>query len=545
MHWTMKVGALKGPRKVGRRRQLSTLTNLSPRNDSTLDEAVQLHGLILRQLRARPQHQSREGLPLDSSQSASMDELASWADQHGAVLHPSVELFNDANTGFSFRVRDGHSLKPGDSIVACPLSLTLSYLNTLPELHSRGVRVDDTPFPQQFLNDVPPHVIGRFFLIKQYLLGAKSFWHSYIRNLPQPEHLSSWGLPPFWLSDDIDLLEDTNVHNAIGEIKSRLKSEHKHATALLNAADGDWRDYTRVLYNWAYSIFTSRSFRPSRILDDHGNLPLPSGCKIDDFSVLMPVFDIGNHSPAAQVDWDVHQQQDTTMTITTLKTGMAYAAGDQVFNNYGEKTNAELMLAYGFLVPESTALHNDYVHLQLRAGPPPDEGGTQTAEAKAANEFFFSLRPVTDSSSPTGRKRSLLPNLLPHDILPAFRHVQDKLVWQLILLQTTEEQRQALLPVPAVERAPEMEGVTEDQLRLKLVLTGKTSPEFRPLLEQTFAIIQHKAMLELEKLEQSDFEVDEDQEADLTRNQSMALLYRTQCRKVLVKVLESLEMPET
>lgn len=457
-----------------------------------------------------------------------MEVLLDWAKQNGGELHPAVEVFNDPATGNSFRVREGHALRPGDGIVTCPLSLTLSYLNCLPDVESRGVRVDKDAFSQEFIDALPPHVVGRFFLIKQYLLGPKSFWHPYFATLPQPDQLDSWCLPPSWPTDDMELLEDTNVHTAVGEIKAQLKSEFKQAMSILKKTESDWQDYTRVLYTWAYSIFTSRSFRPSRVLLDPEDLSL--GCKVDDFSILMPLFDVGNHSPLAEVDWVTERQAGLETETTTLKTGTEYAAGDQVFNNYGDKTNAELMLAYGFMIPATDVLHNDYVHLQLRTGPPTAED--DTPEAKAAREFFFSLRPVTDPSSATGRKRSILPDLQPEAILPAFRHVQDRLIWQLVRLQTSEEERRALFPTA--------EG---DAGRLRTVLTGGGGAAFRPVLEQTVAIVQHKALQELEKLEQSDFEVGEGQEEDLTRNQRMAWVYRAQCRRVLETVLESLEMP--
>ncbi|KAM0335018.1 hypothetical protein ACHAQA_000052 [Verticillium albo-atrum] len=455
-----------------------------------------------------------------------MEALVSWAKAHGGELHPSVEIFNDTNTGNSFRVRAGQKLSPGDTIVTCSLDLTLSYLNTL-DLTTHGHVSHDVspPLPQELLDGVPPHVIARFFLVKQYLLGSESFWYPYISMLPQPDHLSSWSLPPLWPSDDIELLDDTNIHTAVSEIKARLKTEYKQATPLLKSLPNS-QDYTRLLYNWAYSIFTSRSFRPSRVVPNHETLPLPEGCAIDDFHILMPLFDVGNHSHTAGISWDIAPGTSTTV----VKTLDAYGAGEQVFNNYGSKTNAELMLAYGFLIPESPNLHNDYVHLQLRTA---DQAASSLADSSKPRSFFFSLRAAADPSSLAARRQLTLPDMDPASVLSAFRHVQDALVWELFLLQTTPEQRD-LIEISADAREP-------DQERLKAVLTGKLPEEFQPILEQTMAIIQAKAMQELEKLEQSDFELDEDMEA--TRNQRMVYQYRTQCRQVLINVLESVEPP--
>lgn len=476
-----------------------------------------------------------------------MDELIAWSSSNGGTLSPAVEVFHDAATGYSFRVKSGHSLQQGDAIVSCSLGITLSYLNTLDvDLSSHSIPSPQErnviPFPNDFLRAVPPHIAARFFLIQQYLLGSQSFWYPYIRNLPQPDNPSAWSLPPFWPSDDIDLLEGTNVYTTLHEIKARLRVEHNQASAALEAASFPGsRGYSRNLYHWAYTIFTTRSFRPSRVIPNPETLPLPAGCGIDDFHVLMPLFDIGNHSPLAEVDW--HQAvagdgdgQTSKTPVTFLTTRTPYAAGEQVFNNYGPKTNPELFLAYGFTVPESELLHNDYVHLQLKI-PSANPGSDSKPR-----DFFFSLKPTTDPSSVTARKNLTLPGLDANSIIPPFRHVQDTLIWELIRMQTTPEQRESLLPVSDGTSPAEQEQ-EQDAQRLRQVLTGKTRADFRPVLEQTMAIIQAKAFQELEKLEESDFEIEGVE--GVTPNQVQAYDYRTQCRKVLINVLESLEMPSS
>ncbi|KAF4899788.1 Ribosomal lysine N-methyltransferase set10 [Colletotrichum fructicola] len=463
-----------------------------------------------------------------------MDELTAWAKSHGAALHPSVEIYNDPATGNSFRVSPASAgVKPGDTVVTCPLGLTLSYLNATTTPNPGFHHEDTPPFPPSFLKSVPPHVIGRFFLINQYLLGKDSFWYPYIRTLPQPEHLQSWALPPLWPSDDIELLEDTNIHVAITEIKARLKSEYKQAIAAFGE-DPVRKDYTRLLYNWAYCIFTSRSFRPSLVIpaSRQHTLSLPEGCAIDDFSLLLPLFDVGNHSTLAKISWDHPEDAVDTCALRTLD---AYGPGDQVYNNYGtNKTNAELMLAYGFRIAESEGLHNDYVHVQKRGAAPSAEVGA--GSATKPRDYLISLRPVAYTSSVAARFVQLVPDVDAEKILPAFRHVQDTMIWDLILAQTTEEHRDELLPLP-----DGVEGAAVNQERLRMVLTGRVPEDSTPLLEQTVAIIQNKIFQELERLDQSEFELDE---SEATRNQLMACEYRRQCRKVLMNALESMGMTE-
>lgn len=516
-----------------------------------------------------------------------MQELLSWTASRGGGLHPSVEAVEDPASGWGFQVKRDQAdsgnttIKAGDTVVKCPLGVTMSYLNLLKSSPSFIATSEDAsssfmaqftrdthPFPDPFLASVPPHVTSRFFLIKEYLLGESSFWHPYIRSLPQPDRLASWALPPAgWATDDLEMLDETNVGNAVQEVKQRLKLEFRKATDVLEAFEREnggslgngvpsSGEYTRLLYNWAYSIFTSRSFRPSRVVPE-GDLPrlkscLPGETQVDDFAVLMPLFDIGNHSPLAEVDWGFEQpvaagDESPTSTIVNLNNlTMAYLPGQQIFNNYGDKTNAELLMAYGFVVPETEALHNDYVHVRLRA---PDAGTTEKPR-----EYLLSLRPVADESSPVARKRLLVPELPPQDVLPAFQRVDQALIWELVSLQTTPEQRATLMPVSDALQGQENHDLRSfapgnievlsisDRERLKLVLTGKASPEFRPIMEMTLAMIQAKAMQEFEKLEESDFDFDED--AELTRTQTLAYTYRRQCQRVLAAVLESLEMPD-
>jgi protein-histidine N-methyltransferase len=124
--------------------------------------------------------------------------------------------------------------------------------------------------------------------------------------------------------DDVDFLQGTNAYVAVQEIKSTLKREYKDAMKLL--PDSFRAAYTRPLYLWAYGIFTSRSFRPSLVIPEAEGLGLP--CAIDDFSVLLPLYDLGNHSPAAKSSWDADQESQTI----SLRCGEAYTPGEQVFN---------------------------------------------------------------------------------------------------------------------------------------------------------------------------------------------------------------------
>ena len=81
---------------------------------------------------------------------------------------------------------------------------------------------------------------------------------------------------------------------------------------------------------------------------------------------------------------------------------------------------------------------------------------------------------------------------------------------------------------------------TEEQQRDAFLRGRVDGNEARLYLEQTMAIIQHKVMQELERLEETDVEVDEGDEAGLTVKQRLALEYRGRCRAVLENTLEAM-----
>ncbi|KAI1471795.1 SET domain-containing protein [Daldinia caldariorum] len=428
------------------------------------------------------------------------DELLRWVESDGGHLNPAIEIYHDDITKGSFRVKATCSIGVDDAIVTLPLSKSLSYLDAIrghPAFASPSTSDAPSPegkdyFPEEFLKETPPHVVGRFFLIQQYLLGPESKWWPYIRTLPQPEHMSNV-LPVMWPSDDIEFLKGTNAFTAIQDIKSNLKKEYKNASKLL--PENDRLKYTRPLYHWAYSIFTSRSFRPSLIFPPETSSGLP--CELDDFSVLLPLYDIGNHSPLAKIAWTTDEQTQ----ICVLKSRQTYSAGEQVFNNYGMKTNAELLLGYGFILPESNDLHNDYVHIKTRTDP---EAGDLAAS------HVISLRPMADRSSFVGRSKLLSANSL--SCLPCFSHIQDTLIAALYESITKED------------------GTTDTSL--SRVMQGDIQHE---VLRKIVDILGSKLSIDLEEIE-----VNEPEYEANNSNQELAVLYREQCVRVLESALCSL-----
>ncbi|KAG6006763.1 hypothetical protein E4U21_006748 [Claviceps maximensis] len=502
-------------------------------------------------------------VPVSASASGDMATLVEWAVSHGASLHPSVEVYHDAQTGLSFRVKpSAPALRPYEPIVKLPTALTLSYLNAVSEAAGAGAgpdHRDPRPLPPDVLAKARPHVVGRLFLIREYLRGRESFWWPYIQALPQPGPGSrrAWALAPFWESDEAELLDGTNVEVGMAKIRGDVEREFSHARELLAPCAADTsglntKTLTRDLYQWAYCIFSSRSFMPGLVLSDAQLRMLPAGVAVDDFSVLLPLFDIGNHDMTTRVRWHLDQEEQQC----ALHVGSAYAPGQQIFNNYSMKTNAELLLGYGFMIPATDDLHNDYIHVRKRRTTPTreqereqdqDQDPDQDHPHRSSGEYLISLRPLSHPSTLLARSKQSLRLDPSAPILSSFQHVLPEMVWDILCTLTTAQQRRDLLSPDVVGgggggESPSSHGrdQDDDSPRQHCFLSGNVPAPARPFLQQTIAIIQHQLLHELERLNETDVELVAGQAADLTSNQRLALDYRDRCRRVLEGVLEAM-----
>ncbi|KAG9240792.1 hypothetical protein BJ878DRAFT_268684 [Calycina marina] len=292
-------------------------------------------------------------------------ELLAWGNEHDSFLTHSVEIYHDPVTGLSFRTTE--DLLSGSAIANCSYPVSLSYLNAI---QHPGFPRRSEPFPISFLETLAPddpNVIGFFFLIQQYLLKEKSFWWPYIRLLPLPDGPGDLNIPVLWSDDDCRFLAGTNAEPPI-RMKQRIwSSEWQKGIRLLQEESYDCQNFTLTLYRWAATIFGSRSFRASLVVADgiiSGNDPQTlEHVEKDRFSVLLPIVDIGNHNGINNVKWKPDMRNGLVFSNS-----YPISKGDQIFNYYGNKSNSELLVAYGFMLPESAGFeaNTDSVNLLLK-----------------------------------------------------------------------------------------------------------------------------------------------------------------------------------
>ena len=292
-----------------------------------------------------------------------IQNLMQWASSYQAYLHPDVEIYDDPVTGLSFKAVKNIPLS--SKLVTCPFQISLSYLNAI-QTCSYFLHHQLESFPTEFMESLgedDPNIVGHFFLMQQYLLGDKSFWWPYIRLLPQPDQPERLGIPIWWPAADQRFLDGTNADPPIKKRKEMWMAEWDKGISILRKHLSDWETFNYNLYQWAATIFGTRSFRASLIIPEEvvgTDAKVLNHVMKDRFSILLPVLDIGNHNGIKQVDW----KRDSAHF--GLWNRRSITEGSQIFNFYGDKSNSELLVGYGFTISNR---EKDTVNLQLRPGP--------------------------------------------------------------------------------------------------------------------------------------------------------------------------------
>ncbi|KAF2460255.1 hypothetical protein BDY21DRAFT_160128 [Lineolata rhizophorae] len=283
--------------------------------------------------------------------SASANSLSSWFVQNGGFINDAAELVEDDDRNISVIARHDINAERGLTLVLrCPLSVTISYLNACPQ----SVRPDLDKirrYPEskssRLAGKVPPSVVANFFLAEQSLIKDGSYWAPYVASLPGQHQFTT---PLYFEEKDLMWLKGTNLLNASQAVMSSRMEEHKNGLEILGSEGIDVSGFSWKLYLWASTIFTSRGFASDDAFHIEGEL----------FSLLCPLMDALNHKNRSKVTWSTEDQKFIINTEESLKTG------EEIFNNYGARSNEQLLFSYGFAVEDNVA---DGVTVRL--GPAP------------------------------------------------------------------------------------------------------------------------------------------------------------------------------
>jgi len=263
-----------------------------------------------------------------------LSEESSW----GEAPHPLAistetkdEITNESSGRGLLARRD---INDGDELLRVPMSLVMTK-----SAARRALGKDAIPAETNEYLAIACHLIREKFLLKE-----KSQWRAYIDVLPEVDEVS----PTFaWSDEDLSFLEGSPVVAASKSLQMKLEREYQD---LLEGDDGlkarfpdRFPDdvYTYENWIWAFTMLFSRAIR-LRSLQRGETL------------AMVPYADLINHSPFSQAYIDARQSGDwlfkTGEEEVILFADRGYRRMEQVYISYGPKSNAELLLLYGFAV---------------------------------------------------------------------------------------------------------------------------------------------------------------------------------------------------
>ncbi|BGO88554.1 hypothetical protein NBRC10512_004653 [Rhodotorula toruloides] len=278
-----------------------------------------------------------------------MQPLRAWLTRNAAFCDDRLALERDSH-GHA-RVVALASIPITTTVGRIPKSLVLSH-------RTSSLLLDDSA--HSTLDSLPPALRLAVHVAHELRLGPHSRWHVYLASCPTEE------VPVALLWDDGEAstwLEGTQVEceaRRLGMNRSRLRDFYTSTalplfTQLANSATPSFETFAR-----AYSLVSSRAFQ----VDAYHSL------------ALVPLADIFNHSDPPHVHFasetwvcpecgklercehdeegDVTYQAKATVVTEDDTCDMvverAIEAGEEVFNTYGQLSNAKLLASYGFLL---------------------------------------------------------------------------------------------------------------------------------------------------------------------------------------------------
>ncbi|KAL8284115.1 hypothetical protein RQP46_004864 [Phenoliferia psychrophenolica] len=236
-------------------------------------------------------------------------------------------------------------LPSGTTIVSCPFSQAVTPTLARAALAAVASELDSWTDHELLTTYLALHKV-------ESGTGLEHLHQAYVESLPTEADLST---PSYWSDAELSLLEGTNLAPAVVERTMGWRKEFEGVKRKVGgevAAQLSWN-----LYLWASTIISSRAF-PSSLLHDFEPSPTPT-------PVLLPGVDTLNHSPhGVKVSW----LSDVIKRTVSIVIEEDVAADQQVFNTYGAKSNEELLLGYGFVLPSN---RSDTVALKLSIPPTP------------------------------------------------------------------------------------------------------------------------------------------------------------------------------
>lgn len=339
------------------------------------------------------------------------DDLINWFTSNNGTLNSNFQIEYSNELGYNIKLTkdiNDINISTNDSLITIPKDLTINIDLAL------NYFKNNTNYSIDFPNskDKNRNKVLKLFLCKLYYSYQSQssndndndrdlieFYKPYLNILPNS--LKKIGFLPYTfnlfekkLFENTDLLYFTklNLNNILDEWsdlissintnneleQSKINNDLKHYLKLkesiqdnqdislflnneLNGNDNNknntnftsWTNFP--IYLWSHCILTSRSFPNLLFNNDSKNSSL-SDC------ILIPIFDLINHNNDSNIKWE---NDDLNNTIIFKSNDFKKTIiNNELFNNYGENSNIDLLLNYGFLI-DHNKFDNTFLTLKV------------------------------------------------------------------------------------------------------------------------------------------------------------------------------------
>ena len=261
--------------------------------------------------------------------------VMNWLRSQGAVGFEKLRITDSTESGGGLGVFATEKVGPNGVVVRIPQECVVTVAAAWAS--EVGRQCADIP------NATDEFVMALWLAIGR--IQPEHPYHVYLTSLPSdPPNV------PCWDEESMAPLEGTNLGVAAKEKRELLDSQCAAILPSLGergmlGSGSQLCDVSSV--RWGRSMYSSRCF-PATL--KHGNEEAAESTRYEDHvpGVLVPGLDFLNHRQGKQLKWESNSE---SVLWTASSEGVACEA--ELFYNYGNKGNEELMMSYGFALDDN------------------------------------------------------------------------------------------------------------------------------------------------------------------------------------------------
>jgi SET domain len=317
-------------------------------------------------------------------------QAVEWVEGNGGKVHPNVTLSDDRQL-YLEKTHD-----KGTELLRIPFACLVCKTN-----------IETTSHGQQLMQAIQKVDGGKLYsplhdlLLALTLAGVSetepqedTVFRPYLNTLP--EESSFEGLPRFWPDDDLKYLQGSPLLERVQSQKRGIESDHRRVRdewKKLGKSDESFPSLEA--FNYRLAAVSSRAFAGFGSIADKNE---------DDMNIAMvPLLDLCNHCRGKSETKNLSYCQAGSMIVVTAS--QPITAGESLRITYGARSNAQLLLNYGFCIPDNNepdGSSNDF----LEFSPPGNSDKSVNLQAGPKAHSFHGFVNALDSFTVLPKERS-------------------------------------------------------------------------------------------------------------------------------------------